>query len=91
MENFALIDSFSEFKDDKLIDRVTLMVILEDVFKNTLKRELAPIKIKSEAKKISFKRGISIYKVKITSLNNRIVFADGEITHFVPLKFSKKK
>ena len=28
MENFALIDSFSEFKDDKLIDRVTLMVIL---------------------------------------------------------------
>ena len=39
MENFALIDSFSEFKDDKLIDRVTLMVILEDVFKNTLKRK----------------------------------------------------
>ena len=34
MENLALIDSFSEFKDDKLIDRVTLMVILEDVFKN---------------------------------------------------------
>ena len=31
MENLALIDSFSEFKDDKLIDRVTLMVILEDV------------------------------------------------------------
>tara|TARA_Y100000817_G_C16724394_1_gene485089 strand:+ start:297 stop:761 length:465 start_codon:yes stop_codon:yes gene_type:complete len=60
-------------------------------FKNTLKRELSPIRIKSEAKKISFKRGISIYKVKITSLNNRIVFADGEITHFVPLKFSKKK
>jgi hypothetical protein len=25
MENLALIDSFSEFKDDKLIDRVTLM------------------------------------------------------------------
>ena len=39
MENLALIDSFSEFKDDKLIDRVTLMVILEDVFKNTLKRK----------------------------------------------------
>ena len=39
MENFALIDSFSEFKDDKFIDRVTLMVILEDVFKNTLKRK----------------------------------------------------
>ena len=39
MENFALIDSFSEFKDEKLIDRVTLMVILEDLFKNTLKRK----------------------------------------------------
>ena len=39
MENLALIDSFSEFKDDKLIDRVTLMVILEDVFKNTLQRK----------------------------------------------------
>ena len=34
MENIALIESFSEFKDDKLIDRVTLMAILEDVFRN---------------------------------------------------------
>ncbi len=39
MENIALIDSFSEFKDEKLIDRVTLMVILEEVFRNTLKRK----------------------------------------------------
>ena len=39
MENLALIDSFSEFKDDKLIDRVTLMSILEEVFRNTLKRK----------------------------------------------------
>ena len=39
MENLALIESFSEFKDEKLIDRVTLMVILEDVFRNTLKRK----------------------------------------------------
>jgi N utilization substance protein A len=29
MENLALIDSFSEFKDDNLIDRVTLMAILK--------------------------------------------------------------
>ena len=40
MENLALIESFSEFKDDKLIDRVTLMSILEDVFRNTLKKNL---------------------------------------------------
>jgi N utilization substance protein A len=39
MENLALIDSFSEFKDDKLIDRVTLMAILEDVFRNALKKK----------------------------------------------------
>ena len=39
MENLALIDSFSEFKDEKLIDRVTLMSILEDVFRNTLKKK----------------------------------------------------
>ena len=39
MENLALIESFSEFKDDKLIDRVTLMSILEDVFRNALKKK----------------------------------------------------
>lgn len=39
MENIALIESFSEFKDDKLIDRVTLMAILEDVFRNALKKK----------------------------------------------------
>ena len=39
MENLALIESFSEFKDDKFIDRVTLMAILEEVFRNALKRK----------------------------------------------------
>ena len=39
MENVALIESFSEFKDDKLIDRVTLMAILEDVLRNALKKK----------------------------------------------------
>ena len=39
MENLALIESFSEFKDDKFIDRVTLMTILEDVFRNALKKK----------------------------------------------------
>lgn len=39
MENIALIESFSEFKDDKLIDRVTLMAILEDVLRSALKRK----------------------------------------------------
>ncbi|MDA0677591.1 MAG: transcription termination factor NusA [Bacteroidetes bacterium] len=39
MENLALIESFSEFKDDKFIDRVTLMAILEEVFRNALKKK----------------------------------------------------
>ena len=39
MENLALIESFSEFKDDKFIDRVTLMAILEEVFRNVLKKK----------------------------------------------------
>ncbi len=39
MENIALIESFSEFKDDKLIDRPTLMAILEEVFRNALKKK----------------------------------------------------
>lgn len=39
MENFELIESFSEFKDEKLIDRVTLMAILEEVFRTALKKK----------------------------------------------------
>ena len=39
MDNLSLIESFSEFKDEKYIDRVTLMSILEEVFRNTLKRK----------------------------------------------------
>ena len=39
MENIALIESFSEFKDDKSIDRVTLMSILEETFRNALKKK----------------------------------------------------
>lgn len=38
MENLALIESFSEFKDDKSIDRVTLMAILEEVISATLRK-----------------------------------------------------
>src|SRR5690606_28127412 len=34
----GLVDSFSEFKEFKNIDKVTLMRVLEDVFRNMLKR-----------------------------------------------------
>ena len=39
MDNLTLIESFSEFKDDKLIDRVSLMAILEEVFRSALRRK----------------------------------------------------
>ncbi|MAP99738.1 MAG: transcription termination/antitermination protein NusA [Flavobacteriaceae bacterium] len=39
MDNLTLIESFSDFKDDKLIDRVTLMAILEEVFRSALRRK----------------------------------------------------
>ncbi|MCK5029606.1 MAG: transcription termination/antitermination protein NusA [Bacteroidales bacterium] len=36
MENLNLIDTFSEFKELKNIDRATMMTVLEDVFRNLL-------------------------------------------------------
>lgn len=39
MDNINLIDSFSEFKDIKNIDRVTLMSILEDVFRSMIRKK----------------------------------------------------
>ena len=71
MENLALIDSFSEFKDDKLIDRVTLMVILEDVFKNTLKRKFGSDE--------NFDIIINPDKGDLEIWRNRIVVEDGNV------------
>ncbi len=39
MDNKAIIDSFTEFKEDKNIDRVTLMAIIEDAFRQQLKKK----------------------------------------------------
>jgi len=36
MENINLIDTFAEFKELKNIDRVTMMSVLEDVFRSVL-------------------------------------------------------
>src|ERR1044072_9620811 len=38
MENINLIESFSEFKDIKNIDRATLMIILEDVCRSMIRK-----------------------------------------------------
>jgi N utilization substance protein A len=71
MENIALIESFSEFKDDKLIDRVTLMAILEDVFRNALKKKYGSDD--------NFDIIINPDKGDMEIWRNRIVVADDEV------------
>lgn len=71
MENLALIESFSEFKDDKFIDRVTLMAILEDVFRSALKRKYGDDN--------NFDIIINPDKGDLEIWRNRVVVADGEV------------
>ncbi len=71
MENIALIDSFSEFKDDKSIDRATLMAILEEVIRGTLKRKFGDDD--------NFDIIINPDKGDMEIWRNRIVVADGEV------------
>jgi len=71
MENIALIESFSEFKDDKLIDRVTLMAILEDVFRNALKKKFGDDD--------NFDIIINPDKGDLEIWRNRVVVADGDV------------
>jgi N utilization substance protein A len=71
MENLALIESFSEFKDEKFIDRVTLMSILEEVFRNTLKRKYGDDD--------NFDIIINPDKGDLEIWRNRIVVKDGEV------------
>ena len=71
MENVALIESFSEFKDDKLIDRVTLMAILEDVLRSSLKKKFGDDD--------NFDIIINPDKGDLEIWRNRIVVADGEV------------
>ena len=70
MENIALIDSFSEFKDMKSIDRVTLMSILEEVFRAALKRKFGSDD--------NFDIIINPDKGDLEIWRNRVVVADDE-------------
>ncbi|MGG8496814.1 transcription termination factor NusA [Tenacibaculum sp. TC6] len=69
MENIALIESFSEFKDIKSIDRVTLMSILEEVFRSALKRRFGSDE--------NFDIIINPDKGDLEIWRNRVVVADG--------------
>ncbi|MBD0824817.1 MULTISPECIES: transcription termination factor NusA [Aestuariibaculum] len=71
MENIALIESFSEFKDDKLIDRVTLMAILEEVFRSALKKKYGDDD--------NFDIIVNPDKGDLEIWRNRVVVADGEV------------
>jgi transcription termination/antitermination protein NusA len=69
MENVDLINSFSEFKDNKSIDRVTLMSILEEVFRAALKRKFGSDD--------NFDIIINPDKGDLEIWRNRVVVADG--------------
>src|SRR5690606_30778004 len=71
MENLALIDSFSEFKDDKQIDRVTLMAILEEVFRSALKKKYGS--------NDNFDNIVNPVEGDLEIWRNRVVVADGEV------------
>src|SRR6056300_1279540 len=71
MENIALIESFSEFKDDKFIDRVTLMAILEEVFRSALKKKFGADD--------NFDIIINPDKGDLKSWRNRVVVEDTDV------------
>jgi len=69
MDNRELIESFSEFKSDKNIDRVTLMSILEEVFRAALKRKYGSDD--------NFDIIVNPDKGDLEIWRNRVVVADG--------------
>lgn len=71
MENQAIIESFSEFKDEKNIDRVTLMAIIEDALRNQLKKKYGDDE--------NFDIIVNPDKGDLEIWRNRVIVADGEV------------
>jgi N utilization substance protein A len=71
MEHAALIESFAEFKEFKNIDRVTMMGILEDVFRNLI--------IKKYGSDENFDIIINIDKGDLEVWHNREIVEDGTV------------
>lgn len=71
MENSGLVESFSEFQELKDIDRVTLMAILEDVFRNALKKKYGDDD--------NFDIIVNPDKGDFQVFRNRVVVEDGEV------------
>ncbi len=72
MENLNLIETFSEFKDLKNIDRATMMRVLEDVFKSMLQ--------KAYGEANNYDVIINIDKGDFEIWRNRQVVEDSELT-----------
>ncbi|MDR2887249.1 MAG: transcription termination factor NusA [Bacteroidales bacterium] len=72
MENINLIDTFSEFKELKNIDRPTMMSVLEDVFRGMLARKYGSAD--------NFDIIVNIDKGDFEIWRNRVVVADDELT-----------
>ena len=71
MENQAIIESFAEFKDEKNIDRVTLMAILEDALRNQLRKKYGSDD--------NFDIIVNPDKGDLEIWRNRMIVADGEV------------
>ena len=71
MENLNLIDTFSEFKELKNIDRATMMSVLEDVFRGMLKKRFGTDE--------KFDIIINIDKGDFEIWRNREVVEDGKV------------
>src|SRR3990172_1636024 len=72
MENLNLIETFSEFKELKSIDRATMMSVLEDVFRGML--------VKMFGTADNFDIIINIDKGDFEIWRNREVVEDGKVT-----------
>ncbi len=71
MENINLVESFSEFKDFKNIDRATLMRILEDVFRHQITKNYGTDE--------NFDIIVNIDKGDLEIWQNREIVEDGEV------------
>lgn len=71
MENLKLVESFSEFKEFKNIDRATMMIILEEVFRHML--------IKKYGSDDNFDIIVNIDKGDLEIWRNRVVVEDGAV------------
>ncbi len=71
METINLVESFSEFKEFKNIDRSTMMLILEDVFDSMLEKKYGSAD--------NFDIIVNIDKGDLEVWRNRVIVEDGEV------------